>query len=85
MRPRRASPPYDAHFDYLAWNRSYALVRHEPARLPDDRLNLLRWIFTNPDSAGCLVHWEAVAHALVLRQGGTGPPEAAGAGTATSG
>src|SRR6476661_7804362 len=21
---------YDGHFDYLAWNRAYALVRHDP-------------------------------------------------------
>ena len=40
---------YDRHFDYVAWNDSYALMRHDPARLTPERRNLLWVMFGQGD------------------------------------
>lgn len=56
---------YDLHFDYLAWNVPYAVTRHDPAELPEDRRNLLWWIFTSPASRVQLMNWDAIARSLI--------------------
>jgi transcriptional regulator with XRE-family HTH domain len=38
---------YDGHFDFVAWNLAYARIRTDPAELPQDRRNLLWWMFTD--------------------------------------
>jgi transcriptional regulator with XRE-family HTH domain len=52
---------YDVHFDYLAWNKAYVRVRHDPAGLPDGRRNLLWMMFTDPVNRGRMLRWESAA------------------------
>jgi transcriptional regulator with XRE-family HTH domain len=56
---------YDAHFDYLAWNHAYARVRHDPARMPAQRRNLLWMMFTDPVNRERMAHWEGAARAVL--------------------
>jgi len=56
---------YDEHFDYLAWNQSYALVRHDPGTLPAGRRNMLWMMFTDPGNRARLVRWEPAARAVL--------------------
>jgi transcriptional regulator with XRE-family HTH domain len=51
----------DVHFDYLAWNKAYVRVRHDPAGLPDGRRNLLWMMFTDPVNRGRMLRWESAA------------------------
>jgi transcriptional regulator with XRE-family HTH domain len=56
---------YDEHFDYLAWNRPYAVVRHDPGTLPDGWRNLLWMMFSDPDNRARMVSWESAARAVL--------------------
>ncbi|SUA79279.1 Uncharacterised protein [Nocardia otitidiscaviarum] len=56
---------YDAAFDYLAWNRAYALLRHDPLALPPERRNLLWMIFTDTENRTRMPRWEAAARAVL--------------------
>jgi transcriptional regulator with XRE-family HTH domain len=56
---------YDAHFDYLAWNSSYARVRYDPGRLPADRRNLAWMMFTDPENRARLASWEPSARSVI--------------------
>jgi transcriptional regulator with XRE-family HTH domain len=56
---------YDVHFDYLAWNTPYRRLRHDPARLPGDRRNLLWWMFTDAVNRARMVRWEPAARAVL--------------------
>jgi len=55
----------DIHFDYLAWNRAYALLRHDPASLPADRRNLMWMMFAGPRRGAGTRHWEPAARAVL--------------------
>jgi transcriptional regulator with XRE-family HTH domain len=75
MRPRlqllvdAAAPSpasvYDEHFDYLAWNQSYARLRHDPGTLPASRRNMVWMMFTDPVNRARMVRWEASARAVL--------------------
>jgi transcriptional regulator with XRE-family HTH domain len=56
---------YDAHFDYVVWNRAYTLIRHDPAALPDGRRNLLWMMFTDTTNRSRMAHWEPAARAVL--------------------
>jgi transcriptional regulator with XRE-family HTH domain len=56
---------YDEHFDYLAWNQPYTLVRHDPSTLPPSLRNMLWMMFTDPGNRARMVHWEAAARAVL--------------------
>jgi transcriptional regulator with XRE-family HTH domain len=56
---------YDEHFDYLAWNESYAVVRHDPGTLPAGRRNMLWMMFTDPGNRARMLHWESAARAVL--------------------
>jgi transcriptional regulator with XRE-family HTH domain len=56
---------YDEHFDYVAWNRPYALVRRDPSTLPASRRNMLWMMFTDPDNRARMVRWEQAARAVL--------------------
>ncbi|MEU7746415.1 helix-turn-helix transcriptional regulator [Nonomuraea sp. NPDC049158] len=56
---------YDGHFDYLAWNRAYALVRHDPDRFPADRRNLVWMMFTDEENRARMTRWEPAARAVL--------------------
>jgi hypothetical protein len=56
---------YDVHLDYLAWNEAYLRVRHDPARLPADRRNLVWMMFTDADNRARMVRWEPAARAVL--------------------
>ncbi|MEO3856667.1 helix-turn-helix transcriptional regulator [Acrocarpospora sp. B8E8] len=60
-----AASIYDHHFDYLVWNIPYALLRHDPRKLPPDRRNVLWMMFTDPDNRSRMVRWEPAARALL--------------------
>jgi transcriptional regulator with XRE-family HTH domain len=55
----------DIHFDYLAWNTAYALLRHDPATLPVDRRNLMWMMFTGTERGARTRHWEPAARAVL--------------------
>jgi len=55
----------DIHFDYLAWNQAYALLRHDPATLPVRRRNLIWMMFTGTRRGAGTRHWEPAARALL--------------------
>lgn len=56
---------YDAHFDYLVWNTSYARVRYDPGKLPSDRRNLVWMMFTDPENRARLARWEPAARSVL--------------------
>jgi transcriptional regulator with XRE-family HTH domain len=56
---------YDSRYDYLAWNRAYTRVRHDPARMPPDRRNLLWMMFTDPDNRARMRRWEPAARNVI--------------------
>ncbi|MEW9534037.1 helix-turn-helix transcriptional regulator [Microbispora sp. NPDC049125] len=56
---------YDVHLDYLVWNTPYARIRNDPAKLPDDRRNLLWMMFTDTENRARMVRWEPAARALL--------------------
>jgi transcriptional regulator with XRE-family HTH domain len=55
---------YDRHFDYLAWNESYARIRHDPASLPAGKRNML-WMMFDPANRTRMVDWEVAARAVL--------------------
>jgi MmyB-like transcription regulator ligand binding domain len=55
---------YDRHFDYVTWNDSYALMRHDPALLDPQRRNLLYMMFRETDAAGP-VAYDLPAHQVL--------------------
>jgi transcriptional regulator with XRE-family HTH domain len=56
---------YDVHYDYLAWNRAYELVRHDPAAAPAGRRNLLWLLLTDPAIRARMPGWEGAARAVL--------------------
>jgi transcriptional regulator with XRE-family HTH domain len=60
-----AASIYDHHFDFLAWNRPYILLRHDPETLPIERRNLIWMIFTDVGNRARMVRWEHAARALL--------------------
>ena len=60
-----AASVYDLHFDYLAWNEPYRLIRHDPAGLPAGRRNLLWMMFTDADNRARMTTWDRAARALL--------------------
>jgi MmyB-like transcription regulator ligand binding domain len=56
---------YDEHFDYLAWNQPYALVRQDPGTLPANRRNMLWMMFTDPGNRARMVRWEPAARTVL--------------------
>jgi transcriptional regulator with XRE-family HTH domain len=56
---------YDRHFDYVAWNTPYRLIRHDPATLPAGRRNLLWMMFGDEGNRSRLVRWEPAARAVL--------------------
>ncbi|MGO9142537.1 MAG: helix-turn-helix transcriptional regulator [Streptosporangiaceae bacterium] len=56
---------YDTHFDYLAWNRPYAALRHDPGQLPGDRRNMLWMMFTDAENRARMTRWEPAARAVL--------------------
>ena len=60
-----AASVYDVHFDYLAWNEPYRLIRHDPARLPAGRRNLLWMMFTDAENRARMTTWGRAARALL--------------------
>jgi transcriptional regulator with XRE-family HTH domain len=56
---------YDRHFDYLAWNRPYVQVRHDPATLPAVRRNMLWMMFTDAENRARMTRWEPAARAVL--------------------
>jgi len=55
----------DIHFDYLAWNQAYAVLRHDPASLPADRRNLVWMMFAGTRRGAGTRHWEPAARAVL--------------------
>jgi predicted kinase/transcriptional regulator with XRE-family HTH domain len=60
-----AASVYDQHFDYLAWNEPYRLIRHDPAGLPAGRRNLLWMMFTDADNRARMTTWDRAARTLL--------------------
>jgi transcriptional regulator with XRE-family HTH domain len=60
-----AASVYDVHFDYLAWNEPYRLIRHDPAGLPAGRRNLLWMMFTDADNRARMTTWDRAARTLL--------------------
>ena len=60
-----AAVVYDGHFDFLAWNRAYVRLRHNPGALPDNRRNLLWMMFTDEENRARMVRWEPAARAVL--------------------
>jgi transcriptional regulator with XRE-family HTH domain len=56
---------YDEHYDYLAWNWPYALVRHDPATVPPERRNLLWLLLTDGAIKARMPGWEGAARAVL--------------------
>jgi transcriptional regulator with XRE-family HTH domain len=56
---------YDEHYDYLAWNQPYAVVRHDPGTLPAGRRNMVWMMFTDPGNRARMVRWESAARAVL--------------------
>jgi transcriptional regulator with XRE-family HTH domain len=56
---------YDVHFDYLAWNTPYRLIRHDPATLAVGRRNLLWMMFTDEQNRARMTTWDRAARALL--------------------
>lgn len=56
---------YDVHFDYVAWNIPYKLLRNDPARLPEGRRNLVWMMFTDTQNRARMVRWEPAARAVL--------------------
>lgn len=64
------SPAYilGVHSDLLGWNRHAAALFRGLDALPDDRRNLLWWVFAVPEARDVLVDWEREARGLLARQ-----------------
>jgi predicted kinase/transcriptional regulator with XRE-family HTH domain len=60
-----AASVYNVHFDYLAWNEPYRRIRHDPARLPAGRRNLLWMMFTDAENRARMTTWDRAARALL--------------------
>ncbi len=56
---------YDAHYDYLTWNNAYTQVRTDPARMPQDRRNLLWMMFTDTENRTRMTRWEPAARNVI--------------------
>jgi transcriptional regulator with XRE-family HTH domain len=56
---------YDAHFDYLVWNTSYARVRQDPGKFPGERRNMLWMMFADAENRARMVRWEPAARAVL--------------------
>ncbi|MFC9997529.1 helix-turn-helix transcriptional regulator [Nocardia sp. NPDC127526] len=58
---------YDPAFDFLVWNRAYALARRDPLELPAQRRNLLWMMFTDTVNRAMMPHWEQAARAVMAQ------------------
>ena len=54
-------------YDVLAWNRAYAAIFGDPAKMPDGRRNMLWRLFTDPASRKLHPDWEEGARRIVAR------------------
>ncbi|GAA4249860.1 helix-turn-helix transcriptional regulator [Dactylosporangium darangshiense] len=64
MMPNPASA-YDVHWDYLAWNRAYAIIRHNPGQIAPERRNLLWMLLTDGEIRRRMPGWEGAARAVL--------------------
>jgi transcriptional regulator with XRE-family HTH domain len=64
LMPNLASV-YDGRFDFVAWNLAYARIRTDPAELPQERRNLLWWMFTDLRNRAMMRDWEPAARAIL--------------------
>jgi transcriptional regulator with XRE-family HTH domain len=53
--------------DYLAWNRSLALIFGDPERLPENERNAIYQLFTDPARRRLLPDFEASARSMLAR------------------
>ena len=56
---------YDAHYDYVAWNRAYEVVRHDPGAVPPQHRNLLWLLVTDPAIRARMPGWEGAVRAVL--------------------
>jgi transcriptional regulator with XRE-family HTH domain len=56
---------HDGCFDFVVWNAAFARIRTDPAELPEDRRNLMRWMFTDERNRAIMLRWEAAARAIL--------------------
>ncbi|WP_067699008.1 helix-turn-helix transcriptional regulator [Nocardia jejuensis] len=56
---------YDRGFDFLVWNRPYAVTRRDPLALPEGRRNLLWMMFTDEVTRSMMPGWEPAARAVL--------------------
>ncbi|UGT42153.1 helix-turn-helix transcriptional regulator [Nocardia yamanashiensis] len=61
------SAVYDPAFDFLVWNRAYALARRDPMHMPAERRNLLWMMFTDTVNRAMMPHWENAARAVIAQ------------------
>ncbi|MGI5338979.1 helix-turn-helix transcriptional regulator [Streptomyces sp. CA-181903] len=54
-------------WDLLAWNAAEAGLIGDPARLPGPERNIIRLVFTDPETRGLLVDWRAQASGLLAQ------------------
>ncbi|MBB1200924.1 XRE family transcriptional regulator [Enterobacteriaceae bacterium 89] len=54
-----------ATWDVVAWNRPAALVLKDYGQLPPEKRNILRMLFTDPESRQMQEDWEGVARLIV--------------------
>jgi transcriptional regulator with XRE-family HTH domain len=54
-------------WDYLAWNRAFAVVFCDPLKYPEDRRNNLWSMFMDPERRRRATDWEAGARAALAR------------------
>jgi hypothetical protein len=54
-------------WDLLAWNAAEAGLIGDPARLAGPQRNIIRMVFTDPETRGLLVDWRAQASGLLAQ------------------
>ncbi|MFC6011050.1 helix-turn-helix transcriptional regulator [Nocardia lasii] len=56
---------HDGRLDFVVWNRAFAVVRTDPARLAPGQRNLLWWMLTDAENRAAMRDWERAARAIV--------------------
>ncbi|WP_405138729.1 helix-turn-helix transcriptional regulator [Nocardia sp. NBC_01388] len=56
---------HNGFFDFVVWNIAFARVRVDPADLPEDRRNLMWWMFTDERNRAMMLRWEPAARAIL--------------------
>ncbi|MFD6157268.1 helix-turn-helix transcriptional regulator [Nocardia sp. NPDC060256] len=57
----------DSRFDITAWNRAYAAVWSDPARIPPARRNLMWCMVGDPAIRSGVIDWKALGHAVLAQ------------------